>query len=293
MIDKLNKKKNISIADSQSFNSLYYYTPYGAVVLSYAGKAASKVMEHHRLIILLVNVLSITTSNSPSLNDWSCGLTADDKARLYRLLDGKCSKYRAPVNFCCSLHMDCYKLQLGQRNCDSKLCLCVQKYSENNDSCAPAIVRSCKDARMYGASTYEGILKVAGGNVTKTPGIALKGESARLFREVFEECNDTTLSIKTCALNFNICVKKERSSVCRKYLSECITCGAKLQNSSTCEVALEKLRSSLGKPEDSAWSGSQKLMIWMTFAEILLTIILTGLAIVVPIRRKPQRMVSP
>ncbi|RCN35070.1 hypothetical protein ANCCAN_19077, partial [Ancylostoma caninum] len=85
----------------------------------------------------------------------------------------------------------------------------------------------------------------SGNNITKTPEITLKGQGAQLFRSVLEECNDASFSIKTCALNFNLCTKKEKSPVCRKYLSQCSTCGAKIQNSSTCETALEKLRINL------------------------------------------------
>ncbi|ETN86299.1 hypothetical protein NECAME_06005 [Necator americanus] len=112
-----------------------------------------KIMKRRRLVVLLV--FNITSCVCISPDDWFCGFTNDHKLRLHKLFDGNCAQYRVPINFCCARHKDCYRLQLGKRHCDSGLCLCVEKYSENKDGCGPPIVRSCKDARMYGEKAYD------------------------------------------------------------------------------------------------------------------------------------------
>ncbi|KAK6758003.1 hypothetical protein RB195_015680 [Necator americanus] len=244
-------------------------------------------MKRRRLVVLLV--FNITSCVCISPDDWFCGFTNDHKLRLHKLFDGNCAQYRVPINFCCARHKDCYRLQLGKRHCDSRLCLCVEKYSENKDGCGPPIVRSCKDARMYGEKAYDAF-SAAGTNETSTSEVELKQTHSELFDIIFDGCSETLFSAKACIVNFNECMKNMKASVCNKYVTECISCGAR--NSSKCMDAVDELREILGRKRTKDWSEHQKAMMWLTLVEIIISIISVGLAIIIPIKRRTPKKVT-
>ncbi|KHJ94269.1 hypothetical protein OESDEN_05797 [Oesophagostomum dentatum] len=77
-----------------------------------------------------------------------------------------------------------------------------------------------------------------------------------------------------------------RSSTCRESLWQCTDFASKLQNTTECDTAVRAFKHDMpihiGLSQE--WSSKQKLMVWLTFIELLVAFVCVGLAVIVPVK---------
>uniref|UniRef100_A0A7I4YFD1 Phospholipase A(2) n=1 Tax=Haemonchus contortus TaxID=6289 RepID=A0A7I4YFD1_HAECO len=193
---------------------------------------------------ILTVVLRITTVNSVaelSLENWFCGQNLVTRMISYNSMTGPCWKYAAQVNHCCALHDNCYDLQLGRENCDQNFCDCLKRATAP-DTCAATelkclAIKKVGQQAYFDAASYEeppSFVKI----VPHIDGVEND------FLLLYQECPQVMLTIKSCSLIANICMKNEEEN-CEQNLSECVQQAADLQNSQQCREASHQAQMSL------------------------------------------------
>ncbi|XGW14666.1 hypothetical protein V3C99_000722 [Haemonchus contortus] len=159
----------------------------------------------------------------------------------YNSMTGPCWKYAAQVNHCCALHDNCYDLQLGRENCDQNFCDCLKRATAP-DTCAATelkclAIKKVGQQAYFDAASYEeppSFVKI----VPHIDGVEND------FALLYQECPQVMLTIKSCSLIANICMKNEEEN-CEQNLSECVQQAADLQNSQQCREASYQAQLSL------------------------------------------------
>nr|CDJ84135.1 Phospholipase A2-like protein [Haemonchus contortus] len=159
----------------------------------------------------------------------------------YNSMTGPCWKYAAQVNHCCALHDNCYDLQLGRENCDQNFCDCLKRATAP-DTCAATelkclAIKKVGQQAYFDAASYEeppSFVKI----VPHIDGVEND------FLLLYQECPQVMLTIKSCSLIANICMKNEEEN-CEQNLSECVQQAADLQNSQQCREASHQAQMSL------------------------------------------------
>lgn len=178
------------------------------------------------------------------LENWFCGQNQLIRLMSYHSMIGDCWKYAPQVNHCCALHDNCYDLQMGRESCDKNFCDCLKRATASGSCLATEIKchvsKSIGHQAYYDAASYReppDFVKV----IPSIDGIE------KDIEYIYQECPKIMLSIKSCSLIANICLKRTASEDCKQHLADCIHQTAKLQNTENCWKAVAQMKLSLGK----------------------------------------------